>query len=145
MMNNPQSFGILICGHSDFPDGLKSACEIIMGEQEDLLTFKFTFEEDPVQFSEKMKAAASQFEQGCVFLADIVGGSPYNAALMCIAGIDDYYVIGGANLPILLELLSLRNNNSYPKLDIHSTIEELKMRAKDCIKFTCSQEIFGKE
>ncbi|MEA5017709.1 MAG: PTS sugar transporter subunit IIA [Erysipelotrichaceae bacterium] len=107
--------GIAICTHSNFADGLKDACNMIMGnEQERLVSLGFTNEDELLDFSEKLKNITRSFDEGCIYAVDLMNSSPFNASLLCIANTNDV-VLSGVNLPMMLELLTYRTSIDSPK------------------------------
>ena len=108
--------GIAICTHSNFADGLKDACNMIMGsEQEGLVSLGFTNEDELLDFSSQLATLTETFTDGCIYVVDLVNASPFNAALLCIAHTDNV-VLTGASLPMMLELLTLRNTITSPSV-----------------------------
>ena len=104
-------FGIIIGAHGDFGEALKKSAEMIAGEQEFLLAAGICEGEGPNDIIKKYEAAiATLNERGAgnriIFLNDLYGGGPYNAACRLVAKNDDYGIVTGANLPMVLELLN---------------------------------------
>lgn len=121
--------GVIICTHSLFAEGLKSAAEMIVGEQENLIAITFNNGDSIDLLVEKMTAASAEFEsQGIpyVFLVDLFGASPFNAAMLSTVG-KNTSIVSGVNLGFLLELLSQREDFKDGSLEefIASIIEDL--------------------
>ncbi len=107
--------GIAICTHSNFANGLRDACNMIMGsDQERLVSLGFTNEDELLAFSEELRNLTKPFNDGCIYAVDLMNSSPYNASLLCIANTDDV-VVSGVNLPMMLELLTYRSSFDKPK------------------------------
>lgn len=100
--------GIAICTHSNFADGLKNACEMIAGEQEKFVALGFDGNEQLLDYGERIKEAVSEFDDGCIFVVDLINATPYNASLLAVAGTENV-ILTGCSLPMVLELLIRRN------------------------------------
>ena len=72
----------------------------------------FDPEESLEVLTENLTHALDRLEscEGILILADLTGGSPYNAAVQLkLGGRNKIEIIGGANLPILLDAYMSRN------------------------------------
>jgi mannose PTS system EIIA component len=108
--------GIVLVSHGTFAEGLKNAAEMIVGPQERLLAVSMEPEADLAALRRRIEqAVATVGPPGEVLvLIDILGGSPANAsARLASRGIP---VICGTNLPMLLELLTQRDNATQEEL-----------------------------
>lgn len=102
--------GVILCTHSDFAKGLRNAVEMIAGEQSCFDSFCFMNGDDVDELSEKIAAAAQRYiDQKMPFciLVDMFAATPFNASLKYTAE-HGGYVLTGANLPLLLEILTSR-------------------------------------
>ncbi|GHO42750.1 PTS sugar transporter subunit IIA [Ktedonospora formicarum] len=108
--------GIILVSHGSLAKGLKDAAEMIVGPQERLVALGMAPQADLAVLRDEIQIAIQQVGDlgGALILVDILGGSPANAGLHLAN--DKTQVICGTNLPMLLEILTLRAN---------STIEEL--------------------
>ncbi|MCR8969072.1 PTS sugar transporter subunit IIA [Facklamia sp. 7083-14-GEN3] len=105
--------GIVIATHGSFSEGLKDAAEVIMGQVNNLKTVKLEAGADVQNLGTSIKEAIQSVNEneGVVVLVDLVSASPYNQSLMAISQLDQelqesVYVIGGVNLPMLLETIN---------------------------------------
>ncbi len=102
--------GCILTGHGEFALGLASAVEMIAGPQDSFTPITFTDQEAasfPVRLREQIESYVE--EQGsCLVFCDILGGSPFNQAMMIASEIPEVEVIGGTNLGMLLEILCSR-------------------------------------
>ncbi|MGX7031446.1 PTS sugar transporter subunit IIA [Vagococcus zengguangii] len=105
--------GIVIVTHGKFSDGLKDSAEVIMGATNNIATVNLGHGEDVKNLNKKIKEALNEVNQGegVVVLTDLVSASPYNQALLAINDLepelkDKVHVIGGVNLPMLLETIN---------------------------------------
>lgn len=102
---------IIVSGHGQFSIGLIDAFSMIFGENEKVVAIPFLSGEGIPQLQEKFKEQMAQFgeEESVLFLVDIFGGTPYNSATQLIYGMDNCDVVSGVNLPMLLEVASMKD------------------------------------
>lgn len=105
--------GIVIVTHGTLSSGLKDACDVIMGVTENMATVSLKHGEDVQALGGKIKTAIETVNQGegVLVFVDLVSASPYNQSLLVTSGLssdlqEKVYVIGGANLPMLLEAVN---------------------------------------
>ena len=119
------SKGIIVCGHGQFGVGLTHSLEMIAGKQSDYEVVVFSEDAPFEKLSEDLTEAKERLletNQGVVFCCDLLGGSPFKAA-MTIANEDDRCaVVVGTNLPLLLDLALSRGMNE------DESVEELAQR-----------------
>ena len=108
----------LIVSHGGLAEGLIDAAEMIMGEQEGLVGIGLQPEEGPEQLKDKMKKEVKNSDEGdgVLVLVDLYGGTPGNSAAYLLEMDNKIEVLTGINLPIMLELLNLRNFQSLEEL-----------------------------
>lgn len=104
-------FGIIIGTHGDMGKALVNTAQMIAGEQEFLTSAGLYDGDGPEDILKKYEEAITLLnERGAgnkiIFLNDLFGGSPYNAACRLVAKNDDYGILTGVNLPMVLELLN---------------------------------------
>jgi mannose/fructose/sorbose-specific phosphotransferase system IIA component len=89
---------------------------MIMGPTEQLLSVPLLPGEAPEGFGAKLSAALAGIAgQDTLVLIDLFGGTPYNvAARLVLSG--NCECVTGANLPMLLEVLSAREDSSLEEL-----------------------------
>jgi PTS system mannose-specific IIA component len=97
--------------------GLKDAAEMIVGPQERVLAIGMQPGADLAGLRREVERAVTMAGQGgaVLVLADVLGGSPANVSASLARA--NMHIICGANLPMLLDLLTLRE---------HASVEELK-------------------
>ncbi|NLU09509.1 MAG: PTS sugar transporter subunit IIA [Tepidanaerobacter acetatoxydans] len=98
---------ILIAAHGKFAEGIRSSAEIILGKQENLYTINAYLDETPVkqQLDEFFKGVDLE-KDTLLVITDVFGGS-VNQAIISNYQKDNIKVITGVNLPLLLELIML--------------------------------------
>lgn len=105
--------GIVIATHGTLSDGLKDSAQVIMGSTNNIVTVNLTQGQDIQTLGQEIKAGIQEVNQedGVIVLVDLISASPYNQSLLVVSELeqplqDQVYVIGGANLPILLETIN---------------------------------------
>jgi len=130
--------GVAICTHAGFAVGLKEACEMISGEQKDFVALGFTFSDELIEYSEKLKELTKDFDEGCIYITDMINASPYNAALVCIYNTNNW-VLSGACLPMVIEILIAR---SVEGMTMNKIIDQVKDSCQFYSGFTSSNDVF---
>lgn len=124
------SIAIVVCTHGKSAKQMVSSVEMIMGKQENVSTIDFIFGDGTEDLKKKYLDAISKMEKddGVLFLVDLLGGSPFNvAATLCFEN-ENYEVITGVNIPMLIEVLSSKDSYSLNKV-----IEKALNSAKESI------------
>lgn len=104
--------GFILTGHGRFSNGLKSAIDMVAGEQPAFEIVPFEGSE-AVTFGDDLKRAITdmraQCEEGVIVFCDLLGGTPFNQSMLASQGMDKVEVVAGANLPMLIELIMTRS------------------------------------
>ncbi|EOL43603.1 PTS sugar transporter subunit IIA [Enterococcus caccae] len=100
----------ILTGHGSFSEGMKGALEMIAGPQEQFEVVPFFENESLDQFELKMNTAIQQVmgPEGILIFSDLMGGTPFRAAMLEAAKNEMITVIAGTNLPLLIEATGLR-------------------------------------
>jgi PTS system mannose-specific IIA component/PTS system mannose-specific IIB component len=101
-------FGIIVGTHGIFAQELLKSCEMICGEQKNVRAVTLIPGEGLDDVVKKYEAAIAELDcdGGVLFLNDLFGGSPYNAACRLVIGNENYGIVTGVNLPMLIEMCS---------------------------------------
>lgn len=101
-------FGIIVGTHGRFAEELVKSCEMICGEQSNVRAVTLVPGEGPDDVVAKYEAAIRELkcDDGVLFLNDLFGGSPYNAACRLVISNEAYGIVTGVNLPMLIEMCS---------------------------------------
>ena len=109
--------GIVVVTHGELGKELLGAAELIAGKQEKVVPLGLhaddAIEALPGRIDEAIESIGDA--DGVLVLVDLFGGSPGNATLRCLAE-RNFECISGANLPMLLEVLMLREGMSAKDL-----------------------------
>lgn len=102
--------GIILASHGGLAEGVLNSGEMIFGQQENIKAVSLEPSEGPENIKEKMEAAIKTFENQdeVLFLVDLWGGTPFNQANGLIKGHDNWVIVTGLNLPMLIETFSAR-------------------------------------
>lgn len=105
--------GIVIATHGQLSDGLKDSAEVIIGAVNNTATVNLNQGDDIQELGQKIKRAIESVDKGAgvIVLTDLVSASPYNQSLLIVNALEgslreSTYVIGGVNLPMLLETIN---------------------------------------
>lgn len=101
-------FAIIVGTHGKFSEELVKTCEMICGATKNVQAVTLVPGEGPDDVVKKYEdaIAAMDTEGGVLFLNDLFGGSPYNAACRLVINNDKYGIVTGVNLPMLIEMVS---------------------------------------
>lgn len=112
MMSGPCP--IVIVAHGDLGEALVRAAEMIVGPQANLFAVSLWPEESPAALEEKLLATLRQAGQHpALVLVDLLGGTPFNVVARHLPE-GDIACVTGVNLPMLLDLLAARDEESSP-------------------------------
>ena len=123
-------FGIIVGTHGRFAEELVKSCEMICGEQSNVRAVTLVPGEGPDDVVAKYEAAIKELDcaDGVLFLNDLFGGSPYNAACRLVINNEKYGIVTGVNLPMLIEMVGAQ------MIDEGSDIKELMEKAVEAGK-----------
>lgn len=102
--------GVIVTGHGTFSEGLISAVDLLGGNQEYLKYVNFTADMSTEALREQLSHAVLEFTEckSILILCDLVGGSPFKEAAVLASEKSHIAVIGGANMPALIEAVFSR-------------------------------------
>lgn len=108
---------ILLVSHGPLAAAMIKSSEMLVGRHERLRALSLEQNDDFRVFQESLLAAATELDDGdgVLMLADLLGGSPYNAAAMCM-GNGRFQCLTGLNLSMLLTALDQRELCALPEL-----------------------------
>lgn len=102
--------GLLVTGHGNFASGLTSSVNLIAGEQESYQYVDFLPEYSVEDLARELTKAMDALKdcEGILVLSDLAGGSPFKTAVEIGFPRGNVAVIGGSNLPMLVEMTMTR-------------------------------------
>ncbi|MBE8595327.1 PTS mannose transporter subunit IIAB [Xenorhabdus sp. BG5] len=107
------SIAIMIGTHGAAAEQLLRTTEMLIGEQENVSYIDFVPGENADTLFEKynQKLESLDTEQGVLFFVDTWGGSPFNAANRIVIDKDNYEIVTGVNVPMLVEAFMCRDDD----------------------------------
>jgi PTS system mannose-specific IIB component len=107
------TIAIVIGTHGWAAEQLLKTAEMLLGEQGNVGWIDFVPGENAETLIEKYTAQLSRLDtsSGVLFLVDTWGGSPFNAASRIVVDKEQYEVVAGVNIPMLVETLMARDDN----------------------------------
>ena len=114
--------GIMVVGHGHFASGIRSALELILGEQADFATTDFPEGDTKTELEAHIRQALDTLKhtEKILVFCDLLSGSPFNTVIREAMKDERLTVYYGVNLGMLVETLMNRN--------LGSTWEELTAR-----------------
>ena len=104
--------GCILTGHGIFAEGVGSALEMVGGPQDDFSVVTF-LEDEAAEFPDRIAGEIARLVEKCgevVVFCDLLGGTPFNQAMMVAASTPGVQVVTGVNLPMLLECVPMRSD-----------------------------------
>ncbi|AJA48966.1 PTS system, mannose/fructose/sorbose family, IIA component [Clostridium pasteurianum DSM 525 = ATCC 6013] len=117
---------IIIAAHGRLAEELINSAEMIFGKQENVETILFAPGENTENLKKKYREKMEKFRDSkeILIIVDLFGGSPYNAAFEIAIINKNIDILTGASLPMVLEILSIRDNEDIKIKDIISSIND---------------------
>jgi len=99
--------GYILVSHGDYAKELKNSLKMIVGDVSNVFEACLQPEEGLEQFKEKLVALKGDMEKydEVIVFADLMGGTPCNAAASVYLEENHVTIIGGMNFPMLLTAL----------------------------------------
>lgn len=122
---------LIIATHGFFSREIVKSSEMIFGKQDNLEVVTFDSGENVEELTKKYYSVMKKLDvsEGVLFMVDLFGGSPFNAASRIALEHSNVEIISGINLPMLLEVYGLRKSCSISELADaakHMAIEGIK-------------------
>ncbi|EJI7842140.1 PTS N'-diacetylchitobiose transporter subunit IIB [Salmonella enterica subsp. enterica serovar Aba] len=102
---------IVVITHGSSAEPLCKTAEMIVGQQENLAVLDFYPGENVDSLAIKISKSLRQLntDNGLLFLVDVFGGSPFNAAMLVSSAQRYSDVVSGVNIPMLIDCFMDRN------------------------------------
>jgi len=128
---------IIVTGHGEFAHGILQSAEMIFGKVQRVTAITLAANESVEDLTNRYHEAIAEMAPvtELLFMVDLWGGSPFNAASQIVAEAPDKYgLIAGLNLPMLIEALALQQQSlaeAIPHLErtAQGGIRHLDLRA----------------
>ncbi|WP_285315678.1 PTS mannose transporter subunit IIAB [Providencia rettgeri] len=107
------SIAIMISTHGVAAEQLLRTTEMLIGEQDNVSFIDFIPGENADTLFDKYTQKLTDLDtsKGVLFLVDTWGGSPFNAASRIVNEHDNYDIITGVNVPMLVETFMCRDDD----------------------------------
>ncbi len=117
-------FAIIVGTHGRLAEELLASAEMIFGEAENIASVPLVPGEGADDVAAKCEAALERLDAsgGALFLLDLFGGTPYNAACRLVLKNEKYGIVTGVNLPMLVEMANAQAMDEGT--DIRSLMEK---------------------
>lgn len=126
--------GLVLVTHGNLAEEFKNALEHVVGQQDAVETICIGPEDDMDRRREDIVKAVKDADQGngVIILTDMFGGTPSNLSISVMesGGIE---VIAGINLPMLIKLARVREDN-----DMQKSLQEAQDAGKKYINVASS-------
>jgi PTS system mannose-specific IIA component len=122
--------GVVIVAHGQLAHAFKEVTELILGPQRNFMAVSVMAHDKVEPARKKLKHAITLVNQGegVLILTDMFGGTPSNLSLSFLEE-GNVEVLTGVNLPILIKLMSLRQE----PIDFESLKEKLCIYGRERI------------
>lgn len=109
---------VIIGTHGTFSEEILKSAEMIFGTQENVESVTFKPGEGVENLVEKYEELINKMDSshGVLFMVDLFGGSPFNAASILAMKNDNMEIVTGVNLPMILETLGSRDFSNLQEL-----------------------------
>ena len=109
---------LIISTHGSFSEELVKSSEMIFGSQTNVGVVTFKPGEGTDNLVDKYNKLINELDctDGILFMVDLFGGSPFNAASILALKNDKMEIITGVNLPMLLEVFGSRDFSNLSEL-----------------------------
>ncbi len=120
---------IIVATHGKFSEELVNSAAMVYGEDENTHVVTFLPGEGGEHLVEKYNAIINTLpeNEAVLFLVDLFGGSPYNAASRVASQRDNTDIVTGVSLPMLLEVLDAKDGSGLE--DLVATAKEVGVAA----------------
>jgi mannose PTS system EIIA component len=116
VQSGERMIGIVLVTHGRLACEFRSALEHVVGPQRQIETVVIGPEDDMENRRQDIMDACARVETGggVVVCTDMFGGTPSNLAISCMNG-RKIEVVAGINLPMLIKLVSVRDELALPE------------------------------
>lgn len=114
--------GVLVTSHAKMAEGIKSATQLIIGEQPKYEIAGYMEGANYDDFVEEINSKIRSLNEGdgVIVLTDLFGASPYNASAKNMSGLMKdgipIRVVTGVNLPMVIEAVTMRDGMTLEEL-----------------------------
>ena len=95
--------GFILTGHGDFSLGVKSAVDMVAGDQPAFKAVPFEGSQ-AATYGEDLRAAITEMREECegvLVFCDLLGGTPFNQSMLISQDVDNVEVVAGKSSVII--------------------------------------------
>ena len=113
--------GVIVVTHGQLANELVHAAETIVGELPQFVAVSIGWHDDPTVAREAISGAIARLQgaDGVLILTDMFGGTPSNLGLTFLEA-NRVEIITGVNLPMLIKLASVRDEEPLGEAVVHA-------------------------
>ena len=139
-------FGIIVGTHGNFAVELIKACEMIYGKRDHIKAVTLVPGEKPIDIFAKYENAIKELGNPTrlLILNDLLGGTPYNQASRLVAENENYGIVAGVNLPMLMSMAGAQDDDDETKTTIQ-LMEQAVTAGSEGIKFSSYESLNTEE
>lgn len=127
---------IIVITHGTFSEGIRSSLEMILGKQEEFLTYSILencdLESVKSELNDELEKS-SDSGQEVLFLSDLFFGTPFNLITPLMEH-HRFFHITGINLPLVMEIVSNRNAEDIPGM-LQESLSLGQSAMLDCVDY----------
>jgi len=115
-------FGIVVATHGEFGKELVATLRMILGESEGIKAIALLPSESLESFKEKLEETLKKVDpknRGALVLVDMIGGTPFNVALLT-AQTHKLQIVTGVNLPMLVKVATSQDEKNLETLALET-------------------------
>jgi PTS system mannose-specific IIA component len=137
--------GIVVVTHGQLANELVSAAEMIVGEIPNITAVSIGWHDSPEEAQREIQNLLRRVDRGrgVILLTDMFGGTPSNLSMTFLEK-DKVEVVTGVNLPMLIKLVGLREQEKHDLLEVARLIcaqgKESIYQASDLLSGKAEQE-----
>ncbi len=115
-------FGIVVATHGQFGQDMVATLQTILGSSEGIQAIALLPSESLEDFKKKLEEALKKVDsgnQGALVLVDMIGGTPFNVAML-VAQTHSLQVVTGVNLPMLIKVATAQDEQNLEILALET-------------------------
>lgn len=129
-------YSIGIIGHGNYPDGIKSALELLAGTAEDLHCFNLNNETTHDQFKKDVCDFLDK-NDNAIIIADMTGGAPFQsiAEVILEENKKNHYIISSLPMNAILDVYLKNSMNQFEPDNIEAQLDHIIKESVNLMQF----------